>query len=283
MPNEFEGLKKVTGGAKKMASRVQSWAKSSKWNTENEIGENPFSDIKSLVDLNAKYKEVYGKLGEAAKEPDEAAQTQVANTKNQTVKTINMYYQLQRFAISRNFIELLKPFDEELKFAAKDNDKAKVLALKRELTDILKTFKINNYYNGHNEKDASYLIDLIEYLTTAYKTTMSKSGSAYKKLKKEIAGLDETTKSGVLEAMKNGFAAMAEKTSGAVKAGVEKAQAVKANVQAPIPEPEDLEKAPEPEEKKPLEQYFKVDEKMEDSLLTATPPKKKVTIKLKSK
>jgi len=240
---EFNALNKVTGAAKQQATRVGTWAKNSTWNTENDIGENPFSNIKSLPDLNTKYKEAYGDLPEGDRnDPVDEATRKIKNDQNENVKLLNMYYQLQRYLISKNFIGLLKPLAEEFRFAAKDNDKDKVVALKRDLTEVLKAFKVNNYYNGHEEKPASYLIDLVDYLNVAYTGVLRSSKSKYKALKQEFDGMSGEDKSRVTDLVKNGFnfgdavkAAVAAPAK-AVKAGVEKFKEFKDKSHEPLPD-----------------------------------------------
>ena len=287
---EFNALNKVAGGVKQGATRVGNWAKSSVWNTENDMGENPFSNIKSLPDLNTKYKEAYGELPEGDRnDPVDEATRKIKNDQNENVKLLNMYYQLQRFLISKNFIGLLKPLAEEFQFAAKDDDKDKIVALKRELTDVLKAFKINNYYNGHEEKPVSYLIDLVDYLNVAYTGVLKSSRTKYKALKNEFDGMSGEEKARVTDIVKNGFSfgdavkAVTQAPGKAVKAGVEKFNEFKKKSHEPLPDEGaaemDADKA-EVEKKKPLDSFFKVDEKAGDTYMQ--PKKKTKTVKVKS-
>jgi len=145
--NEFAGLGKVTGTVKQKMSRVQSWAKESRWMTHNEYGENPFTGLKSIVEINTKYREIYATFGsEITEDPQDENIRKLKNAKNLKVKALNMNYHLQRYVVAKNFIELIKPMKKELQAATNDNDTSMIKDISRDLKDMLKTFKLDQFF-----------------------------------------------------------------------------------------------------------------------------------------
>lgn len=95
---QFGALEKVVGTIKSLGSvsmKVQNWIESSQWKApENPFGKNLFSETKSIVNLNNKYKEIFPKF-----------------QKNRSL--LNYFYLSQRIVITNNYVEALNLLQDD--------------------------------------------------------------------------------------------------------------------------------------------------------------------------
>jgi hypothetical protein len=114
MPSEFEALEKVVGTIKNsgnIAKRILNWLESSQWEVPTEFGKNPFAKIKSITQLDEKYKELV----------EEYARKNLRSL-------LNVFYLQQLILILENITEALELLENEfeklkqLKFRLKIND-----------------------------------------------------------------------------------------------------------------------------------------------------------------
>jgi len=116
MPSEFEALEKVVGTIKNsgnIAKRILNWLESSQWEVPNEFGKNPFAKIKSISQLDEKYKELV----------EEYARRNLRSL-------LNVFYLQQLILILENITEALELLENEF-------EKLKQLKLKLKINDAV--------------------------------------------------------------------------------------------------------------------------------------------------
>lgn len=126
MPSEFEALEKVVSTVKSsgnIVKRILNWLESSQWEIPSEFGKNPFSKIKSFLELDSKYKNLV-----------------IDYEKRKLRSLLNVFYLEQLILIIKNVIEALDLLEDEF---------TKLKALKVKL-------KINDAVTFPNQKKQPY-------------------------------------------------------------------------------------------------------------------------------
>lgn len=310
--NEFSALEKVTGYANKKMSQVKAWSKNVDWDIANDLGDNPFSGLKTLVDVNKAYKEAVAGLSSAdMNDPKDEKTRKMKTSNNASIQALNMNYYLQRNLISKNYVTLIKPFIEQVSQADQMEDSPQktneMKKLQSEITSMLNEFKVDKKYSGNQQQGSQYMLDLLHYLVDVYSIEYRKANSKYKAAKKKYEELSEEEKGSFKDTMKSvaKFASglsFAEGVAKVGKAAIEKGKQIKENIQKPVGEEGKTGEEEVKEEKKDINEFFNKEsnkdlkkdelaveagsgeeEKGEDSLSTEAPKTKKVRLRIFSK
>lgn len=183
MPDGFEGLRKVTGAVTGALSKAQQWIRTANWNsTEN----NPFNGVKTLVDLNNKYREI------TLQKVDDPEQ-------------LKRLYQEQRYLICKNYVKGFQEQMADLNYAAQQYEPTKNATLRKiesnpdmvrrytsneiaqmvenagqkvldnageKFNNFLRELKINREFNVTSHSDR---VELCQYLINTYTNEMQKA------------------------------------------------------------------------------------------------------------